>query len=661
MTTPLHLIGGDWLESEINGLTEHIEHKTPVEYNQDTRYLPRAVTPRSGYLDLDLTPYWIEPLNNFDSFHDMREQAVKKGVQVANNTLGIESPIFYVAGHLRAFPTMFVTADKELATGRVEANIIPMFQQSGLNIFQTSDIDNPNKTGKTRNLLQWKGGGFCVPLGAKNPDKARMWSIMWLWLDEIDTFPESLGRDGDPIQLFKDRCAAFWESRKIGMGGTPLLKGSSHIDKQYERGDQRQYMCRCLKCGFPQPLRWGGENKEIKGKEFKYGFQWDYTSKGKLDIHSVRYVCRNCAEPHQDNIKDKFINKDNCYWEPTADPVEPGLYSYHMPSMLSRIQPWYKCVGAWLDAYNKNGKVKSISKLQVFYNNILGESFEIIGEKFTFQRMSGHRRLFYKKGEIPNNEIEKYCPSGIMFLVMTVDVHDNFLAIGVFGFTIGGNPWVVERKNVRDESEKGCSFLESPTWAEVQRMIDEQEYTADDGKVYRIAITLIDSGHFERTVSEFCSGWDSGVHPIKGDSISDKRLNQFKDLKTSSQGGGFLIAVDAYKDQMAPVLRRDWQPEFGDQGTHQLNCPLDTTDDEIKELTREYKRERKLANGNKKLEWFCSKGARNEFWDLLIYAMAAYEILAYLTCKNNLELFETDWGEFWEYVEDSGIFYQAVC
>jgi len=652
------LLGLDWMEEQINGLTDHVIHQTPVEYNQDVRYLPRSVTSAPGYLDLDVTPYWIEPLNNFDPFHPMREQAIKKGVQVANNTLGIESPLFYVAGFLRAFPTMFVTADKELASGRVEANIIPMFQQSGLDIFQTADVDNASKTGKTRNLLQWIGGGYCVPLGAKNPDKARMWSIMWLWLDEIDTFPETLGKDGDPIQLFKDRCAAFWRSRKIGMGGTPLLKGASHIDKEYERGDQRQYMCRCLKCGFPQSLRWSGENEE---KNFKHGFAWDYDSKDRLDIDSVRYVCKNCAEPHEENSKSKFINKNNCHWEPTSDPIEPGIYSYHMPSMLSRIQPWYKCVGAWLQAYSKTGKVRNIAKLQLFYNNILGESFEIIGERFTFQRMSAHRRSFYLKGQIPNKEIEKYCPSGIMFLTMTVDVHPNFLALCVMGFTIGGNPWLIERKNLTSPNENGCEDLDDPTWAEVQRMIDEQEYTSDDGKIYRLAITLVDSGFAEKVVSEFCAQWETSVYPIKGDSLSDKRLNEFKDLKTSSGGAGFLIAVDAYKDRMAPVLRRDWQPEFGDQGRYQFNMPMDATDEETKELTREYKRQRKLTNGNMKQEWFCSKGARNETWDLLIYAMAAFEILAHLVCKNNLELDETDWIQFWEFCQNEEIFWERAA
>ena len=240
---------------------------------------------------------------------------------------------------------------------------------------------------------------------------------------------------------------------------------------------------------------------------------------------------------------------------------------------------------------------------------------------------------------------------------MTVDVHADFLAVLVVGFTVGGNSWVVEYKDIRDPVAHGCEMLDSATWAEVQRMIDEQEYRADDGKRYRIAITLVDSGFAEKTVSEFCSQWDSGVYPVKGDSFSEKRMNNFREMKTSVGTNGYLIAVDAYKDKMAPILRREWQPEFGEQGAFQFNAPMDMTDLQIKELTREYKREKKLPNGNMKREWYRPHGVRNELWDCLVYAEAAFDILALLVCRNNMDLPEVCWPEFWAYAEEQQLFF----
>jgi phage terminase large subunit GpA-like protein len=644
-----------WLVGRISELVDHIEHQTPVEFNEGARYLPQSVSRFSGYIDYSLTPYWIEILNCFDPDSDAREVSVMKGVQVAYTT-ALESIMFYVAGHLCTVPCMFATADKDLSRARMENNIIPMFQHSGMNVFESADQEGGSKTGKTQAQLQWKGGGYMIPAGAKNSDRMRSFSIMFLLMDEIDAWPGYLRGGGNPVFLLKDRCAAFWGVRKIMMGSTPVLKGSSHIESEYMRGDQRQYEVRCLKCGFPQALRWSG--KDDRG--VKFGMAWDYNADGTLDMMSVRYLCRNCQHAHQEHDKPRLFSVDNAAWVPTATPVEPGIRSYKLPAMYSPVgmQPWSKCVSAYLRAWDPNqSRVKDMDAFQLFYNNVLAEPFEVIGEKFNFQRMSAHRRTFYRYGEIPNREIEKFCPSVVQFLAMTVDVHADFLAVLVVGFTVGGNSWTVEYKHITDPVEHGCELIESPCWAEVQRMIDEQEYVADDGRRYRIAITLVDSGYAEKTVSEFCSQWDSGVYPIKGDSYSDKRINNFREMKTSAGANGFLIAADAYKDRMAPILRREWQPEMGDQGQYQFNAPVDMTDLQIKELTREYKREKKMPNGNVKREWYRPQGARNELWDCLMYAEAAFEILALLVCRNNLELTEIDWPTFWSHVEEQQLFF----
>ena len=140
---------------------------TPVDFNQEHRYLPPSVTNHPGFIDFDMTPYWIEILNRFDVRSSAREIAVRKGVQVAYTTL-LESILFYFAAHIRTAPTMYATADKELSKARIETSVIPMFQQSGFNIFQAADSDSSRKTGKTQDMLQWEGGGYCVPFGAKN-------------------------------------------------------------------------------------------------------------------------------------------------------------------------------------------------------------------------------------------------------------------------------------------------------------------------------------------------------------------------------------------------------------------------------------------------------------------------------------------------------------
>lgn len=342
----LDRLGSGWLAEQIDGLTDEITHLLPSEFNEQTRYLPDSVTPMPGYMSFDINPYMREIVDACDPRSPVREVNLKKGVQITYSTM-LESVLLYYMAHIKTRPTMLVSADKELVKGRIENYIIPMLNQSGLaDIIVSSDEGNSRKTGKTANHLQWSGGGFLVPGGANNADKMRMWSILLMLKDEIDAWPDRVGKDGDPDALTDDRCSAFWEVRKIYRGGTPLLLGSSKIDYQYRRGDQRKYMVRCKRCGFAQDLRWETVNKKngIVG-----GIKWEMEGDSLL-IESVRYCCSNCGHAHKEHDKTALFDPANgAEWVPTSKPIEPGIRSYHLPALYSPVgfQPWYKCVSAY--------------------------------------------------------------------------------------------------------------------------------------------------------------------------------------------------------------------------------------------------------------------------------------------------------------------------
>ena len=376
----------------------------------------------------------------------------------------LESGALYFMGHVKTLPIMYITADKELAAARIENNFIPMLNHSGLaHIIRSSDEGNSRKTGKTANHLQFEGGGYLVPFGAKNADKMRSYSIAVMLKDEIDAWPDTVGKDGDPDALSDDRCSGYWERRKIFRGSTPLIKGKSKIEAAYLRGDQRKYNVLCKACGFPQELRWETVDKEtgVIG-----GFQWE-TDGGVLVLESVRYCCQNCGHAHYEHDKERLFSEDHgAHWEPTARPVEPGIRSYHLPALYSPIgmQPWYKCVSAYLRGFDPvERKVRDIGKYQVFYNNILAEPFEIMGAKIRFTSVSAHRRAVYRLGQIPNAYAAKNSGSPILFLTCQVDVHKTNLAVSVMGWTRDAKSYVVDywRFEVAGD-EDDCSELSSP-------------------------------------------------------------------------------------------------------------------------------------------------------------------------------------------------------
>lgn len=654
----LNLQFTNYLISKVDKLTDEIAFMSPVEFNEAYRYIPSSVSPRfAGPIDISRTPFWIEPLECLDVRSDVREVAIIKGVQTGYTTIPLEGGIFYVAGHVRTAPAMFATADLGLSNARMKLNILPMFQQSNMgHIFMSSDETSTRKRGATKEQIEWEGGGYLIPYGAQNADKARQNTIWFLFMDEISAWPDL--RDGDSVKLFKDRCSGVWDQRKILMGSTPGILGSCKIHKEFLRGDQRKYFVRCLKCGFPQILRKDGKHE---GRD--YGLRWEYLENGSLDIESVRYECANCNHAHMEHDKTKLFALDNAEWQPTATAVQKDIRSYQLSALYSPagFQPWYKAVTAWLDAWDvKNNRRRDVAALQVFYNNILAEPFEIFGSKIDFKQASAHRRMFYSKGTINNTEIEKHTGSPILAVIMTVDCHKDNLAVAIWGCTKDLTIWCIDYQRFYDTSATGHETLDGVGWASLSELIDSKEYIANDGKKYRISSTFIDASWKTEVVYGFCSQYSAGVYPIFGrDKIGkSSSLTEFKEYRAKSGILCYNINVDYYKDRIAPVLRREWSKDHGKQGPYTFNAPIDITDKELTELTVEMLRSKQEPNGSLTYYWHRPHGVENELWDLLVYAHAGFEIIAWSIWIRAFEAETIDWEEYWAYLERESLFYE---
>lgn len=653
-------IGNDWLIEQVGQIIDHVDRITPTQFNEQHRYLPESVTSIPGYIRYSVNPFMREIIDCFDVDSPVREVNLMKGVQITYST-ALESGALYYMAHVKTLPMMYVTADKELAKARVENNFIPMLQQSDFgHIIRSSDEGNTRKTGKTANHLQFVGGGYMVPGGANNADKMRSYSMCVMLKDEIDAWPEKVGKDGDPDELTDDRCKGYWERRKIFRGSTPLLLETSKIYKQYLRGDQRQYHVLCKSCGFAQVLRWEVINKETGEIS---GFMWE-TENGVLLIESVRYICQNCGHAHYEYDKENLFSEDHgAAWVPTARPAEPNIRSYHLPAFYSPIgmAPWYSLVSAYLKAYDmKERKVKDIGKYQVFYNNILAKPFEVLGSKIRFESVSAHRRAVYSMGMIPNKYAEEYSGSPVLMLICTVDVHKSFLAVAVNGVCRGLRTYLIEYFRLEPAgNEPDCTELTSPVWQKLRELIEDKEYIADDGKRYRITLTFIDAGYTNPTVTTFCADYLDGVYPILGRDRPSKNqtIKEFAEFKTQAGTIGYRILVDHYKERLAPVMRREWNEGEGLQKTYHFNAPLDITDKQLKELTVESRRKKTDDVGRVYYYWYRPSGVANELWDLMNYTHAAVEVLAYKICIEHFELESIDWSKYWEYIEKEKLYY----
>lgn len=650
-------IGADWLAEEIIDMAEAIERMSPVAFNEENRYIPPGLSPTPGFIRFSRFPFMREPLECFAPESPVREVNFMKGVQVGYTTL-LESIFFFYMLHVRTAPIMFITADGELATQRMENNIIPMINESGFSDrIRSADIGNSRKTGKTKDFMQWDGGGFLIYDGAKNAAKMRQHSVPVMLKDEVDGWPRIALKNGNSDKLTDARLSAYWSVRKILRGSTPL-EYPSLIHDAFLRGDQRKYMVLCIGCSFPQELRMEHINEEtgVVG-----GFTWE-TENGTLILESVRYVCPNCGRDHVETDKEiLFSESHGAHWAPTATPKEYGIRSYHLPSFYSPVgfRPWYKCIADYLTSYDKvKKKVIDLGSYQEFYNNVLGKPFRQPGARIQFTTVSAHRRRSYRLGEIPNEYAKENSGSPVLFLTCTVDVHKSNLAVAIFGWCLESRPYVIDYwrfKPGEDWRNKDCRDIACPVWDQMRDLIEKKTYTADDGQKYKILLTFIDSnGPANSSVLKFCGEYASGVFPILGRPRPKKVINikEFFEFTAKDNTVGFGIYVDHYKDRLSAVLRRQWIEGQGLQDADQFNAPVDIGDDELRELTREELREETAADGSIRYYWHRPGNAPNELMDLTGYGYASVDIIAADVCIKQLELENVDWGIFWDYVRD---------
>jgi len=648
-----------WILGEVGALTDCVEFLKPSEWAEQYRYLPASVTPLPGFYSYGVAPYLKEIVDCLDFRSNVREVSLKKGAQIGATVGILENCIGYGMHQLKTAPMMLLTADAELAKLRMESYITPMIQQSGLEgLIRSSDEGNARKTGKTDSKIEWLGGGFLVPFGAKNAAKLRSISIQYLLEDENDGYPDIVGRDGDPAKLAEGRTKAYHQTRKIVRTSTPLIKGQSRIDRNFKDGDQRYYNVVCKECGELQVLKFQGENEDGK----KYGLTWE-TQDGILIPESVFYVCKFCGCMHVNSDKIFMMaEKNGARWVPTSNPVLPDIRSYHLSALYAPagMYPWEAVVQSYLDAWNiEENKVRDTGLLQEFYNNDLGEVFEIRGEKLRFDVVSAHRRKDYQYGEIPNEHAKKYCGSPVLLLTCAVDVHGDNLAVAVFGWARGARSYLIDYWRFEGDTEQ---LDDKGTWGRLRDLIENTEYVSDDGKSYYIQTTFVDSGYRTDVVYQFCKDYGSGVYPIKGRDMPAKgaSLREFSEFKTTLQTVAFGVTVDIYKDRWHSALRRSWDG-ISPQPVNFFNAPVDTTDKQIKELTVEQKREKIEKSTGKRLgfEWYRPSSSKNELWDLLIYNSCILEVVAYDLCVKTLEMEYINWPAFYDHIENEELYFSS--
>lgn len=420
-------------------------------------------------------------------------------------------------------------------------------------------------------------GGHVTIVGANSPSGLASRPIRILLCDEVDRFPASAGTEGDPIDLARRRTATF-QNRKILMGSTPTVKGSSRIEAAFLQSDQRYYVVPCKHCGEFQKLVW----EQVKWSEFG------------LPPEQAVYQCVKCAETMADTDKADMLA--NGEWRPTS--AYTGVAGFHVSELYSPWTTWGEMAKAFVRA-------KALPEtLQTWINTALGETWEDHGEKLEPVGLMVR--------------VEPYTaaslPSGVRLLTAGTDVQDDRLEIFIYGWGADEEAWLIEHVVLR--GDPGGQAL----WAE-HDVVLKRHFRTDDGRELVIEACAVDSGgHFTEQVYRYCMARKRfRIFAIKGAAGAGRLAWP----KMAGKGrvvaaSVWLVGVDTIKAVIYGRLRKVTEP-----GPGYFHFCAGTDAEFFEQLTSETILT-KVSQGRHVRFWKPKKeGARQEALDGTVYAYAA--------------------------------------
>ena len=550
--------------------------------------------------------------------------------------------------------TLYLSADRELTQMGMTVKVERMLHHSGLRDALTAPDGASKRSGDTAMLKEFPGG-FLLGLGARSAAKVRQMSARNALLDELDGMPRILGgvgqEEGSPTALVEKRTDAYSErGRKLLYLSTPLEMQTSLIYPLFLAGDQRHYHVPCIHCGFMQPIEWHGVTDAGK----HYGITFDLDDTGRLVEESVAYVCRNCSALFHNHDKSWFLPRGE--WVPHSTSDEKGLVSFHIPAFLSPpgMYHWLRSVYKWLKAWDvQNDRMRDVDALREFYNLERGLPWEVRGDSPKFERVQQHRRVIYSEGEIPNAKAVEETGAPVVLLTCAVDVHGSRLDAEVVGWCRDRQSYSIEWLHL--EGDVDDTESDTGPWGQLAELIEERQWVADDGRIYRVIITLIDVGWAEKAaqVYAFCQRYSQGVFPVMGREMPPRGVAVKEFQESKSKLGNLLYNVTAtiYKDRLAAWLKTPWDDQSARQPQGYPNYPVDRPD----AFFREYESEEKVQLVDPRTRqargWrWRQRGQRpNHAWDCRVYGMAGLDMLVLDACLHELELPKLDYDLFFNY------------
>lgn len=317
-------------------------------------------------------------------------------------------------------------------------------------------------------------------VGSNSPANLASRPVRYLFLDEVDKYPQASGREAGAIDLAEKRTRTFWNA-KIVRTSTPTVR-TGEIWRSYESGDKRKYAMPCPNCNEPvifslPGIKWPREHKRADG--------WDLMAVAR----DAWFECPSCQFQIRDKHKIRML--DEGWWESTSE-IPRRKKSYHLAGMYPK---WDQCrLGLIASMFLEARKFPD--KFRDFINSTLGEPWEERGE------VASETQVLRLRGDYDPG----YCPTVPHVVIVTADVQKDCCYFVVRAWDNNETSWLLRHGKV--------ATIDSLV------SISKARYLSPMGTIV-VGYGAVDSGTWTDDVYRFCEhsrwvptkGWDRGRQP----------------------------------------------------------------------------------------------------------------------------------------------------
>lgn len=636
------------LESSVFDILEstrlHVSTLKPSEWYEKNMVMPRG-SAFPGPFSFKLTPYWREPLDCVAKDHPAKEVTMMKGAQLGG-TAAVLNPVVGYTIAQNPGNIMFLTGHSDLSEAAM-LKIDQMIDDCSLRSrIRPSVLKAKNsRTGDTSKTKEFPGG-ILNSGSVTNHNLLRQYDVMIMIVDDYDAAPSSSKQAGATRPLVQKRTSAFAHKKKIYWCSSPQLLGTSNIHEVFLLGDQRYYNVPCPKCGDHIVLKW---EIEIDEKEMA-GIFWQLDKFGNLDKKSVGYICQSCSGFFTDAHKYE-MNLAGMWVPTTLNPKEENHWSYQISSLYAPpgMDDWAHYVQQYIEANPLEGK-RNEKKHQTFYNVVLGEPYQQVGEELKGNDVQKNIRK-YEVGTIPEKLSLTDGNGKVLLLTLAADLngteHDARLDFEVVAWTESGSNYSIKHGSIgtfipkegpiKADRERWTYQANKPNsvWNELNKILDTF-WTVDTGRRMKISLSGIDCGFHSQFVYTFIDRTNFPIVGLKGKDL-DKATKFVSDLPpfraARERTNLFLVEVNRIKDSLSEALKLKWDKKYDEkQPAGFMNYPIPggglyLFDNFFSHYEGEHRVIESKDGEPIAARWVKrASNSQNHFWDVRVYNMVIKDI-----------------------------------